>query len=402
MDEENNKPSIKTFFMSWEAYNDVSEGNRRLAQRYIEAVKNDARVTSQHTIDYNARIMGFLLKNIKTDLDKLTIDDIDDINSAIKNMTRQDRKNMTLQDGTAAADSTKQQYRIGVKRFIHWMIERYNPTGYEKFIKAIKNSRGSAPHKDAEELFTIAEIDKMIAAATELRDKAMIATLAESGCRAGELLSCRIKNVIFTTTGCKLTFPEGKTGKRTVDLVFASPYIDHYLRQHPSRENPDAPLWVTRYHSEHSALTYSGLDVIVKRIGRTAGIKKRVHLHNFRHTAATQVAKMWTEPIMKQFFGWKPNSNMPSIYISLSGDDMEAAVLADRYGIVERKQISKDLEVGKCPKCWKTVSATATFCYNCGAPLTKEAKSSVDATADKILAYFTEHPEMLTTIVKQQ
>jgi hypothetical protein len=71
--------------MSEGAYNDVSEGNKKIAHRYIESVKNDARVASQKTIDYNAKIMSFLLKNIKTDLDKLTIDDIDDIQSAITN-----------------------------------------------------------------------------------------------------------------------------------------------------------------------------------------------------------------------------------------------------------------------------------------------------------------------------
>jgi len=75
----------------------------------------------------------------------------------------------------------------------------------------------------------MAEVDKLIATASELRDKAIIALLAESGCRIGELLACKIKNVVFTNTGCDLTFPEGKTGARTVPLVFAAPYIDHYL-----------------------------------------------------------------------------------------------------------------------------------------------------------------------------
>jgi len=258
--------NVKTFFISENEYNAVSEVNKKIAQRYIEAMKSDARVGSQNTIDYNARIMGFMLKNVKTNLDKLTIDDIDDIQSAIANLTRV--------DGADAAPSTKQQYRIGIKRFLHWIAERYEQPKYNNFAKLIKLRSGSgAPKKKPEELFTIAEIDKMIGVASELRDKAMIATLAESGCRAGELLSCRIKSVIFTATGCNLTIT-GKTGTRTCPLVFAAPYIDHYLRQHPQQDDSDAPLWVTRYHSEHSALTYSGLDVIVKRIGRAAGIKE--------------------------------------------------------------------------------------------------------------------------------
>lgn len=130
----------------------------------------------------------------------------------------------------------------------------------------IKLSKGSvAPKKDPEELFTIAEIDKMVAAAKTLRDKAIIATLAESGCRAGELLSCKIKNVIFTSNGCKLTMT-GKTGKQTVDLVFAAPFIDHYLRsEHKLRDNPEASLWVTNYRDTPTTLCYSALDVLVKK-----------------------------------------------------------------------------------------------------------------------------------------
>jgi integrase len=106
----------------------------------------------------------------------------------------------------------------------------------------------------------------MIATAKELRDKALIATLAESGCRAGELLSCKVKSVVLNNNGCKLTV-KGKTGKRTVDLVFTSPFIDHYLRsEHPHRDDLEAPLWMSKYHSSPAAISYSGLDDIVKKL----------------------------------------------------------------------------------------------------------------------------------------
>ena len=40
--------------------------------------------------------------------------------------------------------------------------------------------------------------------ATHERDKAIVATLFESGVHSGELLSCRIHNVNFDSAGCKL------------------------------------------------------------------------------------------------------------------------------------------------------------------------------------------------------
>lgn len=398
MNEVNSKLTIKTFFMSAEAYNDVSEVNKKIAQKYIESVKNDETVTSQQTIDYNAKIIGFVLKNIKTDLDKLMIDDIDDVQSAITNWKKK--------DGTDRAASTKKVYRIGIKKFLYWYSRRYDQPKYQNFAKQIK-VRGDtgAPKKKPEELLTMAEVDKMIAVASELRDKAIIALLAESGCRIGELLACKTKNVVFTTTGCNLTFPEGKTGARTVPLVFAAPYIDHYLRQHPLRDNPEAPLWVTKHQGGHRALAYSTVQEIIKNVGRAALIKKRIHPHLFRHTAATALCKVWSEPMMRTYLGWKDNSAMPSVYISLGGKDVECAVLADRYGLIEKKQNDKGLEVGQCPKCWKMVPATATFCYNCGMPLTKDAQKDTNTAVTDFAAFINSDPKLMSklmTLLQQQ
>jgi len=63
--------TIKTFYMTEEAYKEVSEENKKIAHNYITSIENSATPKSQYTIDYNAKIMRFILKNIKTDLDKL-------------------------------------------------------------------------------------------------------------------------------------------------------------------------------------------------------------------------------------------------------------------------------------------------------------------------------------------
>lgn len=80
--------------------------------------------------------------------------------------------------------------------------------------------------------------------------------MAESGCRAGEIASCRVQDFELTQNGGNLTFPKGKTGPRTVPLVFAAPYIDYYLRQHPSNDNPDAPLWLAGGQNVRRSIGY--------------------------------------------------------------------------------------------------------------------------------------------------
>jgi integrase/recombinase XerD len=373
-------------------YEEVSEVNKKIAHKYIESIENGATQKSQQTIDYNAKIVKFTLLHIKTDLDKLTVDDIDDFKKAVNNWSRK--------DGKDRANTTKKQYFVGFKRFLHWYAKRYEYTKYLNLANQIE-IRGMAPRKLPSDLLTTEEVENMIASADLVRDKAIITTLAESGCRMGELISCRIKDVEFTNNGCKLTFPKGKTGSRTVPLVAAASYIDHYVRQHPLRDSPEAPLWLTHRQNEHRALAYPTIHGIIRDIAKQAGIKKRVHPHLFRHTAATQLAKVWSEPQMKAFLGWEASSNMPSVYIHLSGDDVETAVLSDRYGLIEKKKNDTGLEVGKCPKCWKMIPANAIFCYNCGCPLTEGIQQSINTTTADFTAFINQNQDLVKQFMNQ-
>jgi len=54
---------------------------------------------------------------------------------------------------------------------------------------------------------------------------------------------------------------------------------------------------------------------------------KKVHPHKLRHSRATFLASKLTEAQMNQIFGWKQGSDMPSIYVHLSGRDMDDAIL---------------------------------------------------------------------------
>jgi len=118
--------------------------------------------------------MRFILKNIKTDLDKLMIDDIDDFQTAVNNWKRV--------DGKAVASSTKKVYFIGFKRFLHWYAKRYENTKYLNLSNQIE-IKVMTQRKLPSDLLTTEEVEKMIESADLLRDKAIIATLAESGCR---------------------------------------------------------------------------------------------------------------------------------------------------------------------------------------------------------------------------
>jgi integrase len=86
----------------------------------------------------------------------------------------------------------------------------------------------------------------------------------------------------------------------------------------------------------------------VRKMAKKADIKKRVYPHLFRHTCATELAKDWTEPMLRTFLGWERNSNMPSVYTHLSGHDIEETQ-RKRLGMV--KNIEPEKRFQMCPRC---------------------------------------------------
>ena len=74
-------------------------------------------------------------------------------------------------------------------------------------------------------------------------------------------------------------------------------------------------------------LTYNGARGILIRLASRAGIKKRVNPHGFRHARATNLADHLTEAQMNEYLGWVQSPKMTSIYVHLSGRDVDKALL---------------------------------------------------------------------------
>jgi ribosomal protein S27AE len=113
-------------------------------------------------------------------------------------------------------------------------------------------------------------------------------------------------------------------------------------------------------------MTYAALRITLERIAKKAGIHKKTNFHNFRHSRATYLANHLTEAQMKEFFGWVQASDMASIYVHLSGRDVDKALLKV-YGIQdEEKKEESQLNPKKCPRCQEINQFTNVFCNRCG------------------------------------
>ncbi|MCK4456477.1 MAG: tyrosine-type recombinase/integrase [Thermoplasmata archaeon] len=264
------------------------------------------------------------------------------------------------------AEASKTEFRKTIKVFYRWLNggERY-----PECVEWIKTTEKRSNNKLPEELLTEEEVKRMISSAWSPRDRAIISLLWESGCRVGELLTMRIKNVSFEENLTRIAI-HGKTGARRVPLLDSTPYLAEWLENHSLKEDSNAFLWVgigTVGRGQY--LKYPALRKMLVQVAKKANVKKKVNPHNFRHSRATFLANHLTEAQMNQYLGWVRGSDMPATYVHLSGRDVDDAILKMRGLKSKEEEVESTLAPKKCPRCDLVNKATGKFCNRCGAIL---------------------------------
>lgn len=320
-----------------------------------------------------ARILRYLddLPRIAQLLDnKFEKPSVDDIKKVVREIDKKD-----------ISPVSKQEFKKTIKKFYKWLN---GSNEYPSCVQWIKSSRKLNNNKLPEELLTEEEVKKMINASGNPRDRAIIATLWESGCRAGEMLLLRIKHVSFEETLTKIVV-QGKTGMRRIPLLDSTPYLTDWIENHPLKENPNAPLWVGMGNvGRNERLCYPALRKLLKEAARKAGIKKSVNPHSFRHSRATRLANHLTEAQMTQYFGWVQGSDIPRTYVHLSGRDVDEAILKMRGLKPKEEKVESSLAPKNCPRCGLINKATGKFCTRCAAVLDVETALAMQDEMEKL------------------
>jgi integrase len=148
--------------------------------------------------------------------------------------------------------------------------------------------------------------------------------LYESGARIGELLNLEIRDLEFDCDGV-LVYLDGKTGRRRIRLVESVAYLRRWLdeirKNHPSVRH----VWFGPDGKEPSK--YPACMKFLKKTAREAGLRKKVYPHLFRHSRASELAQKLKESQLRAFMGWGAASDMPRVYIHLSAQDVDKAIL---------------------------------------------------------------------------
>ena len=289
-------------------------------------------------------------------------------------------------------ENTKNGYKYTLRKYLEW--QKKNAKELIPINLNIKNS------KLPEELLTEHEIVLMIAACNNPRDKAIIATMYEAGDRISEHGNPQIKHLIKDEYGYQLTV-DGKTGMRKIRLIWSVPYLDTWIDYHPLKDNPESPLWVS-FKKNHSKLNYPSFARILDRTAKNAGIKKRIYPHLLRHSRCTHLASFLTESQMKIYFGWTGDSNMPKIYVHLSGKDVDDAILK-LHGLKKPDDLTvPHLVIPECPKCGQKGIVRSGICKKCGLILSLADAQRVHELERKatelMFKLIKEHPELISLL----
>ncbi|RLI81874.1 hypothetical protein DRP07_06390 [Archaeoglobales archaeon] len=223
------------------------------------------------------------------------------------------------------ADYTPQtvnEFKKGLRKFFKWL------KGEDwRGLKPLKGEKRDNRKPEVLE----EEILKMIEVAKNPRDKAMISLLYEAGLRVGELATLKWKDITWTDFGARIKV-HGKTGERVIPIVTSISYLQKWMEYHPSYDpesgiDPVAYIFVNIGNRNlGEPMSYRMIDKVIKKAAEAAGVRKRVRTHTMRHSRATALAKHLPEAQMNQFFGWVQGSDMPRIYVHISGRDIDKAI----------------------------------------------------------------------------
>ena len=225
---------------------------------------------------------------------------------------------------SGVSDFTLRSYITRVKALVRWANDGDLPPWLAGERGSIWDLYSTGEHL-RDKVLRPEELEALLNACGNPRDRAILAILAETGLRIGELLSMRLRDVEALQDGSFRLRVRGKTGLRVVVAIRSAPALSEWLEAHPRREYPEAPLWTT-LRKPFRPLRPKAFREHLRHLARKAGLSRPVSPHMFRHTRMTQLARVLTEQELKVVAGWTMSSRMASIYVHLSGRDAEAAL----------------------------------------------------------------------------
>jgi len=226
------------------------------------------------------------------------------------------------------SDFTLRSYIVRAKALVRWawgLKDQDIPRWLKEEKGTIWDLYARGEHL-LEKLIRPEELERLMSVVKHPRDKAIIAILAETGVRIGELLSLRFRDVEELPDGTYRLRVHGKTGTRPVIIVRSAPALRAYLAVRRGPHHPGAPVFTTIRGPVRALRPESWARWLRKLALEHAHLDRPITPHQFRHTRMTQLAAKVPEMVLKKWAGWSLSSKMPAVYVHLSGRDVETVM----------------------------------------------------------------------------
>jgi integrase/recombinase XerD len=297
----------------------------------------------------------------------------------IRNASKEDVKKFISEINSSGYKAwTRQGFYVVTKKLFQWLeySDTSKDTPYPERVSWIKTG---VSEKEVEKQSRISpdkllspdDVKKLIDAATNPRDRAMISVLFEGAFRPAELLNMTISSVSFEKDYCIIN-TKGKTGIKRIPLVVSYQPLLQWLNIHPFRSNPEAPLWcaLDTNHRGHR-LSYSHFQKIIKKTAKKAELNKEIWAYLFRHSQLTALADKLTDSKLSLFAGWTLGTKMVKRYVHWSGRELDNTILS-LHGLVDPVKSNSVMTLKICPRCQKANSPSDPRCVQCGLILDRE------------------------------
>jgi len=249
--------------------------------------------------------------------------------STIAKLARKPLKEMNASDVETlllAVDSSK-NYKPNTRRDFRITVK-----ALFKMIRGVPNSpevawisaRRVLIYKSPENNLTEEEVQKMVDACRNDRDRALISTLYYSNARIGELLTLSSDRVIDKGNRFVLQVA-GKTGAHDIPLVEGFEPLRRLLANHSLKNERVFPVFVNE--RSQPMKYYAARKILIVAASR-AGIMKKVNPHKFRDSRSTELAAHNVgESVLNALSGRVQGSEMARVYVNLASKQIEDAML---------------------------------------------------------------------------
>ena len=313
----------------------------------------------------------------------LTDADADNVNRVLQSLLDEGQSKWTVHN-----------YSTALRKFYDY--HEFGPSNGD--ITRVDTPTGSS--FDPEDVLTRDEIQEVLNAADNPRDRAVFALLIFTGMRNNALRSLRVKDV-DVDAGVWRVNDEETEGLKGLEqygskrpLLGAEGPVRDWLSYHPASDDPDAYLITGRPKfgraNPHEPIAGSTVRRIVDRLVENTDNpeiqQKPTHPHMLRHAYVTMLKRDYEIPdeTVKFLIGHSPSSKvMETTYAHLSDEDhIERVEVA--AGKREPSEDDSPLTPDVCNVCGESLPPQAKACPGCGSVYAPDARDAQEQVQDQM------------------